>query len=315
MMPDRPGQTVADFTSLFWSGFIGGITIMSIVALVAFVWQQSRARKREDGEEPETMGHRWDGDLEEYNNPMPRWWLGLFYLTLFWGAGYLIAYPGLGAFEGVLGWTQLEQYSQEIAEAEERYGALYAQYAGTDLAVLAEDEEALDMGRNLFSSYCTQCHGADAGGARGFPDLTDNDWQWGDSPAAIKASIVAGRQGVMPPWGAMLSAAEIEQVADFVEQLAGRSPAGSAAEAGATKYQQLCAACHGADGAGNIALGAPRLSDDVWLYGGSRKQIVTSIRDGRNGVMPAHKNFLGPDKAHVLAAYVYSFTRGNSPTR
>ncbi len=306
---------MADFTSLFWSGYIGSVTLISIVALLWFVWAQSRTRKPKDKNNPETMGHVWDGDLEEYNNPMPAWWLNLFYITLFWGVGYLIAYPGLGAFEGVLNWSQEREYSEEMAAAEAEYGARFARYQDTAIETLAGDPAALEIGKHLFASYCTQCHGSDAGGARGFPDLTDADWQWGATPAAIEQSILNGRTGAMPGWQAVIGADGVEQVADYVEHLAGRDIEPARVAAGKTVYDKTCVACHGADGAGMTALGAPRLNDDIWLYGGTRKRIVESIANGRNGQMPAHQEFLGAAKSHLLAAYVYSFTQGNAPTR
>jgi cytochrome c oxidase cbb3-type subunit 3 len=306
---------MADFTSPFWSYFIGGVTVVSILWLLWFLWTQSQARVPRDPANPETMGHVWDGDLEEYNNPLPRWWLNLFYITLFWGVGYLLAYPGLGAFEGFLGWSQQSQYEGEIAAAEAKYGPLFAKYHETDIATLAKDPEALAMGQNLFASYCTQCHGSDAGGARGFPNLTDADWLYGDAPEAIEQSILKGRSGVMPAWGEIIGADGVEKAADYVEHLAGRSVDAARVEAGKAVYDQTCIACHGPEGKGNPMLGAPNLTDDIWLYSGTRSAIVEAIAKGRNGQMPAHEEFLGADKVHVLAAYVYSFTQGNAPAR
>ncbi len=308
---------MADFTSLFWSGFIGSVTLVSIFALLWFVWAQSNARKPSVDEQgtPETMGHKWDGDLEEYNNPLPRWWLNLFYITLFWGLGYLIAYPGLGHFEGVLGWSQLGQYAEEVAAAEARHGELFERFADTPIETLAGDEEALEVGENLYASYCTQCHGSDAGGARGFPSLVDDEWQWGGTPEAIEATILNGRIAAMPGWGAVLGADGVQQAADYVEHLAGRDIPADRVAAGETVYTTNCVVCHGADGGGNPALGAPALNNDIWVYGGTRTRIVETLTEGRNGRMPAHENFLGPAKVHVLAAYVYSFTRGNAPNR
>ena len=306
---------MADFTGAFWSPFIAVITIVSIIWMLWFVWSQARARLPKDPANPETMGHKWDGDLEEYNNPLPGWWMNLFYLTLFWGLGYLVAYPGLGAFEGMLGWSQESQYEAEIAAAESEYGARYESYRNTDIEELVNDEAVLQMGRNLFASYCTQCHGSDAGGARGFPNLTDADWQWGATPAAIEQSILNGRFGAMPGWQAIIGEDGVAQVTDYVESLAGRDVDAAKVTAGKAVYDQNCAVCHGAEGKGNTALGAPNLSDDIWLYGGTRSTIMDTIANGRNGQMPAHGEFLGPAKVHVLATYVYSFTQGNTPAR
>lgn len=305
---------MADFTSLFWSGFIGSITLASIFALVWFVRAQTTKRLHKPGEDPETMGHVWDGDLEEFNNPMPRWWLNLFYFTLFWGLFYLAAYPGLGAYEGFLGWSQQSRYENEMAEAEATYGPIFEQYASTDLDTLATDPEALTVGKRLFATYCTQCHGSDAGGARGFPSLTDSEWQWGDTPEAIRTSILNGRIGVMPAWEAVLGNQGVQDVVTYVEQLAGRDVDGQAAAAGKAHYDTNCIACHGADGTGNPLLGAPNLTNDTWVYGGTRTRLVETIAQGRNGRMPAHQEFLGEAKSHLLAAYVYSFTRGNTPS-
>lgn len=297
---------MADFTSLFWSGFIGSVTLASIFALVWFVRAQTTKRKHAPGEDPETMGHVWDDDLEEFNNPMPRWWLNLFYITLFWGLFYLLAYPGLGAFEGFLDWSQEERYAQEMAEAEQKYGPIFEQYASEDIDALATNEDALAIGKRLFATYCTQCHGSDAGGARGFPSLTDAEWQWGATPDAIRTSILQGRNGVMPGWQAVLGDQGVQEVVAYVEQLAGRDVDVAAAAAGKAHYDTNCIACHGADGKGNPLLGAPDLTNDIWLYGGTRTRLVDTIANGRNGRMPGHQAFLGEAKSHLLAAYVYS---------
>jgi cytochrome c oxidase cbb3-type subunit 3 len=300
---------MADFNSAFWSYFVAGVTLVSIVALLWFTWRHaSSARKRDPAEPVETMGHTWDGDLEEYNHPLPRWWLNLFYVTLLWGLGYLLAYPGLGAFKGMLGWDQAQQYEREMAAADATYGPLFAHLASQPVEQLARNDEARGMGARLFATYCTQCHGADAGGARGYPDLTDQDWLYGGTPQAIETSILDGRNGVMPPWGDALGAAAVESVATYVEHLGGRAVDDAARIAGEKVYTSICAACHGADGAGNQALGAPSLNDDIWLYGGSRQSIVESIARGRNGRMPAHREFLGADKARLLAAYLFGLS-------
>ena len=306
---------MADFDSALWSIFIAVTTVVSIVVLFWFTWTQARGRRPSQGEQIETMGHTWDGDLAEYNNPLPKWWLNLFYITMAWGIGYLTAYPGLGAFKGMLGWTQADQYASEMAQAEATYGPLFDKYKGEDIAKLADDADALGVGRRLFATYCTQCHGSDAGGARGFPNLTDNDWLYGGTPAAIQQSILDGRQAAMPAWGAIIGEEGTQNVASYVEHLAGRQVDQAAVDAGQKVFATTCVACHGADGKGNVALGAPNLTDDTWLYGGTRERIVESISKGRNGRMPAHREFLGEAKVHLLAAYVYSFSQGNTPAR
>jgi cytochrome c oxidase cbb3-type subunit 3 len=256
------------------------------------------------------MGHGWDGDLEELNNPLPRWWLNLFYLTLVFGLVYLLLYPGLGVYQGLLGWSQTGEYEREVAAADARFNPLYEKYRGEDLRVLAADREAMKTGERLYMNYCTGCHGSDARGAPGFPNLRDADWQWGGAPAAIKASILDGRSGVMPPWGAALGPEGVLNVAEHVLSLSGRKVNADTAAAGREKYKQLCVACHGADGKGNPALGAPNLTDPIWLYGGSQRAVMESIEKGRSGRMPAHREFLGEARVHLIAAYVYSLSVG-----
>ena len=299
---------MADFTGAFWSWFIGLSTIISLIALFIFVIGLSKRKTGKAGDKIETMGHVWDENLEELNTPLPRWWLYLFIGTLIWGAGYLILYPGLGAYAGLLGWSQINQLEQEMQAADAAYGPIYAQFKNTDLRQLAENEAALKIGESLYSSYCTTCHGSDARGARGYPNLRDSDWLYGGEPDNIKVSILQGRRALMPAWGEVLSAEDIFNVTAYVEQLSGREVSGAHASLGGAIYQQNCAMCHGPDGKGNPMLGAANLTDDIWLYGGSHKKITESIVRGRNGVMPAHKAFLGEAKVHILAAYIYSLS-------
>lgn len=299
---------MADFTGGFWSWFIGLSTIISLIALFIFVIGLSKRKTGKAGDKIETMGHVWDENLEELNTPLPRWWLYLFIGTLIWGAGYLILYPGLGAYAGLLGWSQINQLEQEMQAADAAYGPIYAQFKNTDLRQLAENEAALKIGESLYSSYCTTCHGSDARGARGYPNLRDSDWLYGGEPDNIKVSILQGRRALMPAWGEVLSAEDIFNVTAYVEQLSGREVSGAHASLGGAIYQQNCAMCHGPDGKGNPMLGAANLTDDIWLYGGSHKKITESIVEGRNGVMPAHKAFLGEAKVHILAAYIYSLS-------
>lgn len=299
---------MADFTGGFWSWFIGVSTVISLIALFIFVLGLSKRKTGKVGDKIETMGHVWDENLEELNTPLPRWWLYLFIGTLIWGAGYLLLYPGLGAYAGLLGWSQINQLEQEMQAADAAYGPIYAQFKNTDLKQLAENEAALKIGESLYSSYCTTCHGSDARGARGYPNLRDNDWLYGGEPDNIKVSILQGRRALMPAWGEVLSAEDIFNVTAYVEQLSGREVSGVHASLGGAIYQQNCAMCHGPDGKGNPMLGAANLTDDIWLYGGSQKKITESIVKGRNGVMPAHKAFLGEAKVHILAAYIYSLS-------
>jgi cytochrome c oxidase cbb3-type subunit III len=299
---------MADFTSAFWSWFI----IVPTVAAIAVLFWLNRAmttprRKRE--ETVKTTGHVWDEDLRELNNPLPRWWLNLFYITLVFGVVYLVLYPGLGTFAGLLGWTEKGEYQRELNAANARYGELYEKYLRQNITTLASDPEALKTGERLFVNYCTQCHGSDARGAPGYPNLRDNDWLWGGAPQTIETTISNGRQAGMPAWGQILGSDGVANVAEYVLSLSGKRVVNETAVAeGKTKFQQLCVACHGPEGKGNPALGAPNLTDDVWLYGGTKHTVMETIANGRNGRMPAHKDFLGEAKVHVLAAYVYSLS-------
>jgi cytochrome c oxidase cbb3-type subunit 3 len=240
---------------------------------------------------------------------MPRWWLWLFYLTIIFTGVYLALYPGLGSFKGFLQWSEVGEYQKEMDRAEDTYGPLFAAYAKRDLADLAKDPAAREIGQRLFATYCSTCHGSDARGARGYPNLTDNDWLWGGEPDTIETTILNGRQGMMPPFGPILGEDGVEQVANYVMSLSGREVDAAKAAEGKTLFETQCVACHGGDGKGNQMLGAPNLTDETWLYGGSPKTIVKTITAGRQGVMPAHEAFLGKDKVHVLAAYVYSLSR------
>jgi cytochrome c oxidase cbb3-type subunit 3 len=298
---------MADFTSNFWPWYIGIIVITSILAVVILVRWMSE-RRAAGPVKPETMGHVWDEDLAEYNNPLPGWWLKLFYITLVFGVCYLILFPGLGFWPGALHWTEVGQYNKEMAAAQKEYGPLFAKYEKEDLLALAKNPEAMQTGARLFATYCTVCHGSDARGATGFPNLRDHDWLYGGDPKTIEQTILNGRNGVMPAWKSVLGEEGVVQVANYVLSLSGRKVDQQAAAAGKQKFMQYCVACHGADGKGNHALGAPNLTDNTWLYGGSLKTVETTIAGGRSGKMPAHKEFLGTAKVHLLAAYIYSLS-------
>jgi cytochrome c oxidase cbb3-type subunit 3 len=299
---------MADFTSGFWSWYIiigaGG----GIVAVLWLIRWMSTGPRPKAGEKPKSHGHVWDEDLQELNNPLPKWWLGLFYLTLVFGVGYLVLFPGMGTFKGILGWTETGQYEKEIAAADKQFNPLYEKYLKEDLKLLAANREALKTGERLFVNYCTGCHGSDAGGGPGFPNLRDEDWLYGGDPQTIQTTILNGRQGAMPAWGAVLGPDGVANVAEYVLSLSGRSVNETMAAAGKEKFMQLCVACHGPDGKGNQAMGAPNLTDNIWLYGGSKKTIMETIDKGRAGRMPAHAEFLGEAKVHLLAAYVYSLS-------
>jgi cytochrome c oxidase cbb3-type subunit III len=299
---------MADFTSGFWTWFISLTTIASIVGILIFLLKCSKRGADEDPDNVETMGHVWDGDLEEYNNPLPTWWFYWFLFTIVWSIGYLVFYPGLGSYAGVLGWTQVNQLESEMQVAEDKYGPLYQQYLNTDIATLAKDDGALKVGERLYASYCTTCHGSDARGARGYPNLRDNDWLYGGNPEQIKTTLMQGRTGAMPPWGEILSSDDVFNVTSYVEKLSGREVDSMLASSGEKIFMTNCAMCHGAEGKGNVMFGAPNLTDEIWLYGGSQKKIIESINVGRSGKMPAHKEFLGDAKVHILTAYIYSLS-------
>lgn len=303
---------MADFTSNFWSWFIAITTIISIIFLFVMVFKLSTGKKPLDKDgNVETMGHVWDESLEEYNNPLPRWWLYMFIGTLVWGCGYLLFYPGLGAYAGIGDWSSTGQYEKEKQRAEEKYGPIFEQYHNIDMKQLVSNDDAMEIGERLYASYCTQCHGSDARGARGYPNLRDDDWLYGGEPDNIYASIVNGRQGAMPAWSDILSREEIFNAVSYVEQLSGRTVDAKHAALGKQIYDTNCAVCHGPEGKGNHMFGAPNLTDDIWLYGGSQKKITESLVKGRNGIMPAHKEFLGEAKIHILSAYIYSLS-GNT---
>lgn len=295
---------MADFVSEFWHWFIIVLTVGGLLAMFPLIILNRGDKPSGD---PETMGHTWDDDLQEYNNPLPGWWLNMFYITLVFSFAYLLLYPGLGKFPGFLGWTSLGQYETERQAADEKFGPVFNQYAAEDLKVLAKNEEAMKTGERLYANYCAVCHGSDARGARGFPNLRDADWLYGGAPEQIKTSILDGRNGAMPGWQAALGGEKgVFAVTEFVLSLSGREHNAQAAAEGKAKFQQLCVGCHGPEGKGNQALGAPNLTNRIWLYGGSQKTVMESIANGRQGRMPPHRDFLGEDKVHLLAAYVYS---------
>jgi cytochrome c oxidase cbb3-type subunit 3 len=297
---------MSDFTSGFWSVYITLLTVVTILACAVLLWTQGK--RKVAGTTTETTGHTWDGDLGEYNNPLPRWWSWLFYITIVFSLGYLVVYPGLGSYAGAWKWTQVKQLEEEDARANAQFGPLYEKFTAQDVAALARDPEARAIAQKLFLNHCAQCHAADGGGSRGFPNLTDRDWLWGGTPEAIKASITDGRTGVMPPFGPSLGEQGTKDVAHYVLSLAG-SPSDSIRTArGKPLFAQTCAVCHGADGKGNPALGAPNLTDRTWLYGSAEPVIIETITKGRNNQMPAHKAFLSAAKIHLLAGYVYGLS-------
>jgi len=298
---------VNEFTSGFWDLYISVITLVSIIACGIFLVAQSK--RRVAGGEAETTGHTWDEDLGEYNNPLPRWWMWLFWITIVFGLVYLALYPGLGSYAGMLKWTQAGQLAQETQRHEQQFGPIYERYAKTDLAALARDPGALAIGQKLFLNNCAQCHASDAGGSRGFPNLTDRDWLWGGTPEAIKITITEGRTGVMPPFGPVLGEQGVKDAAHYVMSLSGMANDSIRTARGQPLFAQNCAACHGAGGKGNPALGAPDLTDRTWLHSAAEPVIIETITKGRTSQMPAHKELLNDARIHLLTAYVLSLSQ------
>jgi cytochrome c oxidase cbb3-type subunit 3 len=258
------------------------------------------------------MGHAFDG-IEEYDLPLPRWWLWLFVGSIVFFAVYCVLFPGLGAFGGVLGWTSAGQHAEEVREAEAKYGPIYAAYAAKPITELAGDPRAVGIGQRLFANTCAPCHGADARGGVGFPNLTDNDWLFGGEPETIQTTILGGRMGYMPAFAPALGGEDgIKEVVAYVMSLSGQDADAKLAEAGKARFNTICVACHGMDAKGNRAMGSPNLTDDIWLFGGSAEDIEFGLRNGRQGKMPAHADILGEQKAHLVATYVYSLSHAGA---
>jgi len=287
--------------------FIVFLTLANIGGALWLLWWTRRS-PADSSAGVHTTGHLWDSDLQELNNPLPRWWLWLFIISIAFGGCYLVLYPGLGSFAGTLHWTSRGEHAAEAASNAQRIERSLAPFAALTVAQLEHDPAALNIGRNLFLNNCAACHGSDGGGAPGFPNLTDNDWLWGADPDTVVATISNGRVAVMPAWGAALGTRGVEDVLDYVYSLHGVQLTAGDAAAGKVKFGELCAACHGPDGRGNPALGTPNLTDQVWLNGGALDTVRETIEKGRNGTMPAHAARLGETRIKLLAAYVLSLS-------
>ncbi|WP_191603262.1 cytochrome-c oxidase, cbb3-type subunit III [Marinomonas algicola] len=292
--------------SSFWSAWI---TILTLGSIFGSYWLLASVRKgqKNNSDTNVTTGHTYDG-IEEYDNPLPKWWYWKFVILVLFALGYLALYPGLGNFKGLLGWTQINEYERDVARAEAEFGPMFAQFANTPIEELAQDDQAMRIGQRLFSNNCAVCHGSAATGSYGFPNLTDNDWLYGGEAENIKTTILNGRVAVMPAWGVTLGEKGVYQVTQYVMSLSDRSEDAAAVTAGKEIFETNCTVCHGQDAKGNHLFGAPNLTDNIWLYGGSQERIMQTLRNGRNGKMPAWNEILGEDKVHIVSSYVYSLS-------
>ncbi|WP_454994024.1 cytochrome-c oxidase, cbb3-type subunit III [Cardiobacterium hominis] len=309
--------------------FIAAVTILHILGYIGLVYWTTHIKAGGDAKEGEVIDHTWDGDLKEMNNPMPGWWLSLFYLMIAFAIAYLFLYPGV--YKGSKGWTQLTQYQQESRRVDARSAEYFRHYAGKSVEDLAKDTDALAIGRRIFLQNCAVCHASDAGGTPGnYPNLTDKDWIWGGTPENIINTITNGRTGAMPAGGALISVTpgqapsaedqqKLEDVSNYILALGGYEHDQALAEKGKELYGTSCVACHGPDGKGNPVIGGINLADQTWLYAEDSEDpaalktfIQNQIQHPRNNVMPAWKDILGEAKIKVVAAYVYSLSQDES---
>ncbi|MDH3614984.1 MAG: cytochrome-c oxidase, cbb3-type subunit III [Gammaproteobacteria bacterium] len=292
----------------FWHWFVAAGTILFVI-WCAWLISWSAKQGPQNVADDDVVGHKWDGDLEEWNKPAPKWWLYLYFITIAWAVGYMIAYPGLGSWKGTLGWSQQGQYESEMQAAASRYEPIYEKFAAMNFAELAKNAEANQLGKSLYASYCTTCHGSDARGATGYPNLTDGDWLWGNSEAALTTTLSNGRTAAMPVLAPALGGDQgVDNMVKYVRSLSGLAEADADAMSAKPMFIALCSACHTAEGTGNQIFGAPNLADDIWLYGSSEDAVRTTIVQGRNGVMPAHGELLGENRTKILAAYIFSLS-------
>jgi cytochrome c oxidase cbb3-type subunit 3 len=302
---------MSDFTSDFWSIYVAAITLVSILACAVLLWVSSRAKVAVSADN--TTGHVWDEDLREMNNPLPRWWMWLFVITIIFGLGYLALYPGLGSYKGRLGWTQRGEHQAEVDQGNRDSAPLYAKFSALKVEDVARDPQAKAIGERLFMNNCSQCHGSDARGSKGFPNLTDSDWLHGGTPEAIKETITKGRIGMMPAMAAAVGTPDdVKNLANYVLSLSNSPHDSLRAGLGKSKFT-ACAACHGMDGKGNTALGSANLTDGIWLHGYGEEAIVAMINNGKTNQMPAQQGRLTEAQIHVLAAYVWGLSNNAAP--
>lgn len=288
-----------------WSIYVVALTVINLIGLIWLLMATASSKPVNNKAVGETMGHVWDGDLEELNNPLPRWWLWLFILTFIFGFGYLALYPGLGTWKGTLAWSSQREVQDDLDATHAKLETLFAQFRNKPVAALVDDPAAVKVGRNVFANNCAACHGSDARGATGYPNLVDADWLYGGEPDTVLASIMNGRHGMMPSMSATLPGSGVEEVANYALSLSGLEHDKRLATAGKAKFETICAACHGVDGKGNKALGAPNLTDDIWLHGNATAEgISRTIIHGVAGVMPAWGTILGEDRARLVTAWV-----------
>lgn len=294
-----------------WSWYVIALIVLNIAGCAWLLWWT--ARRRPGDPKPEDTSHVWDGDITEYNKPLPRWWINLFYITIVFGVGYLIWYPGLGNFAGYGKWSSRNEHAQVKAAQDAKLRETFRPYDGQPISTLARDPQALALGRAIFNNTCATCHGSSAQGAIGYPNLRDDIWHWGGSPDRVLETVLDGREGVMPEWGTVLTGMGGEHAAisvvSYVRSLSHGSSNDYLAVQGKRLYDGICVACHGVDGKGKPELGAPDLTDDYWLYGDSTEALLQSINKGRRGVMPAHRGLLGETRSRLAAAYVWSLSQ------
>lgn len=297
---------MSDFTSGFWSIAVIAVTLGGIVGCMLLLWGAGKAKVSPDGDN--TTGHVWDGDLREMNNPLPRWWVWLFILTTLFSVIYLVLYPGLGDKPGTLNWTSTGEHQADVDKLKAETAPLYAKFAAMPVSEIAKDAQAIDIGERLFMNNCAQCHGSDARGSKGFPNLADGDWQWGGAPEQIIETVTKGRIGVMPPMAAAVGTPDdVRNVAHYVLSLSNGPHDSVRAALGKSKFT-ACAACHGSNGKGNPLLGAPNLTDDIWLHGWGEEAIVSMVNHGKTNQMPAQEGKFSAEQIRVLSSYVWSLS-------